>query len=133
MQLSQFQSINAPARVVAGILWLGLGAAGPWILAEPTVTPASGLPLTIGILNLFVAAIIATFSLGYMRADGRSTRYFVTLVALVVPVLAFLFTGNLIILAAAWYMGGQLLAGLIGHAATGRNPMLQPGARGSRS
>ena len=115
MQLSQVQSNNAPSGMVAGILWLGLGAAGAWILTQSAVTPASGLPLAIGILTLFVAAIVATFSLRYMRSDGRSTRFFVSLGALVVSVLAFLFTSNLIVLAAAWCASGFLLAGLIGH------------------
>jgi NADH:ubiquinone oxidoreductase subunit 5 (subunit L)/multisubunit Na+/H+ antiporter MnhA subunit len=115
MQLSQVQSTKAPAWPVAGILWLGLGAVGAGVLAQPTFTKASGLALAIGLLTLFVAAIVATFSLRYMRADGRSTRFFVTLGVLVASVLAFLFTGNLIVLAAAWCASGFLLAGLIGH------------------
>lgn len=115
MQLSQIQSTDAPARAVAGILWLGLGATGAWLLAQPAVTPALGLPLAIGLLTLFVAAIVATFSLRYMRADDRSTRFFVNLSALVASVLAFLFTGNLIVLGIAWCASGWLLAGLIGH------------------
>lgn len=115
MQLFQIQSTNAPARAVAGILWLGIGATGAWLLAQPAVTPALGLPLAIGLLTLFVAAIVATFSLRYMRADDRYTRFFVTLSALVASVLAFLFTGNLIVLGLAWCASGWLLAGLIGH------------------
>lgn len=116
MQLSQVQSTNAPSRVVAGILWLGLGAAGAWILAQPAVTSASGLPLAIGLLTLFVAAIVATFSMRYMRADENSSRFFLTLGALVASVLAFLFAGNLMVLGTAWWVSGWLLARLIGHA-----------------
>lgn len=115
MQISRVQSSNTTGLWVTGILWLALGAAGVWLLAMPTVTPATGLPLAIGLLTLFVAAIVATFSLRYMRADGRSTRFFLTLGALVASVQAFLFTGNLLVLGAAWCASGWLLAALVGH------------------
>lgn len=117
MKLSHVQSTNAPAWPLAGILWLGLGAVGVGILAQPTFARASGLSLAIGLLTLFIAAIVATFSLRYMRADGRSSRFFVALGALVAAVLIFLFTSNLIVLAVAWCASGLLLAGLIGHGA----------------
>lgn len=116
MQLLRVQSSNIPGLLVAGLLWLGFGAAGAWLLAMPAVTPATGLPLAIGLLTLFVAAIVAAFSLRYMRADRHSTRFFLTLGALVAAVLAFLFTGNLLVLGAAWCASGWLLARLIGHA-----------------
>lgn len=116
MQHLQIQSTNAAARPIAGFLWLGLGAAGAWLIAQPAATPASGLPLAIGLLTLLVAAIVTSFSLRYMRADPRPTRFFVTLGVLVFSVLAFLSTANLIVLAGAWCASGWLLARLIGHA-----------------
>ncbi len=115
MQLSQVQSTSAPAWPLAVILWLGLGAVVAGIVTRPDLAEASGLPLAIGLLTLFVAAIVASFSLRYMRADGRSTRFFATLGALVAAVLVLLFTANLIVMAAAWCASGWLLAGLIGH------------------
>lgn len=115
MQFRDQSSANAPGLPVTAMLWLGLGAAA-LALAGPSAPPASGLPLAIGLLTLFVAAIVATFSLRYMRADARSQRFFITLGALVAAVLGFLFTGNLAVLGLAWCISGWLLAALIGHA-----------------
>lgn len=112
MQLSQVQPSNRQGLPVAGVLWLGLLAT---VLAMPALAPAWGLSLALGLLTLFVAAIVATFSLRYMRSDGRSARFFLTLGVLVASVLAFLFTGNLVVLAASWCASGWLLAALIGH------------------
>ena len=102
MQFSQVQSTIAPARLIAGMLWLGFGGIGAWLVLGPAAMPADGLALAIGLLTLFVGAIVATFSVRYMRADVRSSRFFGTLGGLVAAVLAFLFSGNLIVLAAAW-------------------------------
>lgn len=99
---------------VAGLLWLGLGLAALALLAGPAA--ALRMPLALGLLTLFVAAIVASYSLRYMRADRRPGRYFVTLVGLVGLVLAALFTGNVIVLGLAWCTSSQLLAALIGHA-----------------
>lgn len=115
MQQSHVQSTNAAARPVAAMLWLGLAAAAAGVLIRPDFIAGFGLPLAIGLLTLFVAAIVATFSLRYMRADGRPLRFFLTLGGLVTAVLAFLFTDNLALLGAAWCASGVLLAGLIGH------------------
>lgn len=93
MPPSQIKSSGALARPVIGILWLGLAAAGALVLAQTAITPHLGLSLAVGILTLFVAAIVATFSLRYMRADKHSNRYFVTLGAMVVAVLAFFIHG----------------------------------------
>jgi len=116
MQPLRVHSPGKKGFPVTGILWLGLAAAGAWLLATPSVSPYLGLSLAIGVLTLFVAAIVATFSLRYMRADDQSTRFFLTLGALVAAVLAFLFTGNLLVLGIAWCASGWLLAALIGHA-----------------
>lgn len=115
MQQSHVQSTNAAARPVAAMLWLGLAAAAAGVLIRPDFIAGFGLPLAIGLLTLFVAAIVATFSLRYMRADGRPLRFFLTLGGLVTAVLAFLFTDSLALLGAAWCASGVLLAGLIGH------------------
>lgn len=117
MQLLRVRSSNPAGPLVAGLLWLGLGATVVWLVAMPAVTRATGLSLAIALLTLFVAAIVATFSLRFMRADDRSTRFFLTLGALVAAVLAFVFTRNLLVLAAAWCASGWLLAALIGHCA----------------
>ena len=97
------------------VLWLGLAAAGAWLLAKPAAAALQGLPLAIGMLTLFVAAIVASFSLRYMRADAGAQRFFRILGGLVAAVLALLFTGNLLVLVAAWCASGWLLASLIGH------------------
>ena len=115
MRFLAVQSTITPGRAVAGLLWLGLGAAGTAALAGPVLAAGSDLSLALGLLTLFVAAIVATFSLRYMRADAGSDRFFLTLGALVVAVLAFLFTGHLVVLGAAWCASGALLARLIGH------------------
>lgn len=116
MQLSHIQSSTAWARPVAGAIWLALGAASMWLLVGPAITPGLGLPLALALLTLFVAAIVAAFSLRHMRADPRSRRFFLILGALVAAVLTVLFTGNLIVLGMAWCGSGLLLARLIGHA-----------------
>ncbi|QPQ56293.1 hypothetical protein IC614_07915 [Allosphingosinicella flava] len=67
------------------------------------------------ILTLFVAAVVATFSLHYMRADRRSARFFALFGLLTASILVFLFTGNLIVMAVGWCASGQLLAALVGH------------------
>lgn len=114
MQLLRIPSSSNPGLPVAGLLWLGLGAA-VWALAVPLLAPAFGLSLAIGLLTLFVAAIVATFSLRYMRSDRRPARFFLTLGALVAAVLALSFTGSLLVLAGAWCASGWLLAALIEH------------------
>ena len=114
MQVWHKRSSAYAGPVVAGLLWLGLGAGGLAALAQPA--PALRLPLALGLLTLFVAAIVASYSLRYMRADRRPARYFLTLGSLVGAVLAALFTGNLIVLGLAWCASGWLLAALIAHA-----------------
>lgn len=116
MQLSRNQSSSAVALPIVSLLWLGFGAAGAWALAQSGVHTAAALPQAISLLTLFVAATSATFSLRYMRADKRSTRFFGILGMLVAAVLTFLFAGNLLVLGVAWCVSGWLLAMLIGHA-----------------
>ncbi len=120
MQLVQVQSPKSLGAPIAGLfaaslLWLALGAAGICLAAGVAIVPRSGPSSTIAMLTLFVAAVVATFSLRYMRADRRSDRFFLLLAALVGSVLAFLSAGNVAVLAAAWCMSGWLLAALIGH------------------
>lgn len=115
MQFSHIPSSRAAGLTMTVLLWLGLGAAGAWWLAGPAMPDTAGLPLAIALLTLFVAAIVATFSLRYMRATGGSDRFFLALGALVAAVLVLLFTDNLLVLGAAWCASGWLLAGLIGH------------------
>ncbi len=115
MKLSQVLQTNSPGSYVAGILWLGLGTAFIAGTNQLVFEKTASLPTAIGLLTLFVAAIVATFSLRYMRADERPTRFFVTLGTLAVAVLTFLFTNNLILLAAAWCASSWLLTELIGH------------------
>lgn len=119
MQLAQVQSPKSPGApvigpVVVSLLWLTFGAAGVGLAAGGAAV-LSGPSLAIALLTLFVAAVVATFSLRYMRADRRSGRFFLMLVALCGSVLAFLVAGNVVALAAAWCASGWLLAALIGH------------------
>lgn len=116
MQFPQARSISMPGVPVAGILWFSLCALIAWALSDRVATPAAGLATAIGLLTLFVAAIVATFSLRYMRADRQASRFFVKLGLLVASVLGFLVADNLIALGATWCASGWLLAGLIGHA-----------------
>lgn len=112
----QLSGSNIRSRLVAGIFWLGLCAAGIWAIGRPADASASGLSIATGLLTLFVAAIVATFSLRHMRADAHRQRFFLTLSALVGAVLVFLFTNNLVALGISWCASGWLLARLIGHA-----------------
>lgn len=114
MQHLQPRSVNKQGLLVTGLLWLSLAAAA-LVMAIHAFPSKFGVSLAIGLLTLFVAAIVATFSLRYMRSDSRPTRFFLTLGALVASVLAFLFTGNLLVLGVAWCASGWLLAALIGH------------------
>lgn len=127
MQHSIVQPSITPGLPVATLLWLGLGAAsfglltkGPLpggLLPGGALACGLGVPAAIALLTLFVAAVVATFSLRYMRADQRAARFFVTLGLLAASVLTFLFAGNLIVLALAWCASGWLLADLVGHCA----------------
>jgi NAD(P)H-quinone oxidoreductase subunit 5 len=114
MQHLQARSVSKQGLLVTGLLWLSLAAAA-LVMAIHAFPSKFGVSLAIGLLTLFVAAIVATFSLRYMRSDSRPTRFFLTLGALVASVLAFLFTGNLLVLGVAWCASGWLLAALIGH------------------
>ena len=99
-------------------LWAGL-LAPPAILLLQHGPQAGidGLTAAIATLTLFVAAVVATFSLRYMRADRRSGAYFATLALLVSSVLVCVAARNLLALGAAWCASGLLLARLIGHTA----------------
>lgn len=77
--------------------------------------PADGLALTIVLLTLFVAAVVSTFALRYMRADPHRLGFSIRIALLVASVLGFVLAGNLITLALAWCASGVLLARLIGH------------------
>lgn len=95
----------------AGLLWLGFGGA----LAALWVHPAPGLSLALALLTLFVAAVVASFSLRYMRADRDAPQFFLRLTALVAVVLVFLWSTHMLALAVAWCASGWLLARMIGH------------------
>ena len=129
MQTSQIRSTNALAHPVVGVLWLGLGAVVAGLVTRPASADASGPSLTVGLLTLFVAATVATYSLRYMRADPHATGFFARLAALVAAVLTVLYTGNLIVLGIAWCASGWILAGLIGHNPTWH----EAGAAGRRA
>ncbi len=114
MQLLRLETYNNRGLLITGLLWLSLGAAA-CVMAMSSFPSEDGAALAIGLLTLFVAAIVASFSLRYMRSDRHPTRFFLTLGALVTSVLTLLFTQNLLVLAAAWCASGWLLASLIGH------------------
>ncbi|MDT0575969.1 proton-conducting transporter membrane subunit [Croceicoccus sp. F390] len=102
--------------VVTGALWLGLAVMTLLSIAAAIGSVAiTKLSLALGVLTLFVGAIAASFSARYMRADGHRQAFFLLMLALIGAVLAFLFAGNLIVLALAWLASGWLLARLIGH------------------
>lgn len=115
MQLPATMPFRRPALTVTSLLWFAL-AATTAIAVYPALAPASGLALAIALLTLFVGAIVASFSLRYMRADQRRTRFFLMLGGLVAAVLAFVFSGNVVLLGVAWCASGLLLAAMIGHA-----------------
>jgi len=117
MQRVQTQSSKVAERSIVGLIWLALVALVTAVAAQDAYLAGSGLSVAIGLLTIFVAATVATFSLRYMRSDPQSRRFFLTLGALVIAVLAFLFTGNLLVFALAWTASGVLLAKLIGHQA----------------
>lgn len=101
------------ATILTAALWSGLAAA--LATAQLPGSPLHGVPLAIGLLTLAIAAIVATFSLRYMRTDARRGRFFASLAALAGTVFAFVITGNLMLFGAAWCASGWLLAALIGH------------------
>lgn len=117
MQISWSQPDIKPGTAVTALLWLGLAAAGTWLLQKAASAPPLGMPIVIAILTLFVAAVASSFSLRYMRADTGSKRFFLILGALVAAVLTLLCSGNLLVLATGWCASGLLLAELIGHSA----------------
>ncbi|MBC2669683.1 proton-conducting transporter membrane subunit [Novosphingobium piscinae] len=105
-------------RLLATALWSAfalLGAATAVLQGPPA--GMTGLETVIALLTLFVAAIVTTFSLRYMRADRRPGRYFTQVGLLVGSVLLFALAGNVIVLAAGWVASGLLLAQLVGHEA----------------
>jgi len=112
----------AAGRSLALVLWLGfagLALALGLLLAGGTL-PAGigslpGLSAVIGLLTLFVAAIVVTFSLRYMRADRRPAAYFGGIALLIASVMLFVFARHLVVLGIGWLASGVLLARLIGH------------------
>lgn len=104
-----------PPLLVTGTLWGGLGALGLWFGLAPGAV--SGPQALIALATLFIGAIVATFSLRFMRSDPRRSSYFATMLALVLSVLGFVLAGDLVVFALAWVASGLLLARLIGHAA----------------
>ncbi len=115
MQPVHTQPNKVSERSIVGLIWLALFGLAAWVGAQAAYRIVPGLSVAIGLLTLFVAATVATFSLRYMRADRQSRRFFLTLGGLVVAVLGFVFTSNLLVFAAAWLASGVLLADLIGH------------------
>ena len=109
-------------RGLALVLWLAFGGLAT-TLGTLIVTgrgylgsdASTGLSAVIGLLTLFVAAIVVTFSLRYMRADRRPDAYFGGIAMLVASVLLFVLSGHLAVLGAGWLASGVLLARLIGH------------------
>jgi NADH:ubiquinone oxidoreductase subunit 5 (subunit L)/multisubunit Na+/H+ antiporter MnhA subunit len=106
---------SLPGQLVAVSLWLVLTIEGAEVLLRGAPAGLPPLSLAIGALTLFVAAVVATFSLRYMRADPHQGRYYARLGLLAASVLAFVTSQNLIVLGIAWLASGVLLAALIGH------------------
>lgn len=103
-------------RIAAAGLWSAFaGGVALCLLASAGVVHADGLSLLLVLLTSFVAAIVTTFSIRYLRADPRPRAYAVQVVLLVSCVLAFVASGEVVLFAASWLASGQLLASLIGH------------------
>ncbi len=117
MQHAKLWKAASPGRMISCGLWAALAAIVAWLLAFPSVAQETGVSLPIALLTLFVGAIVASFSLRYMRSDQRSTRFFLVLGLLVASVLVTVFSANLLILASAWCLSSVLLAKLVGHCA----------------
>jgi NADH:ubiquinone oxidoreductase subunit 5 (subunit L)/multisubunit Na+/H+ antiporter MnhA subunit len=130
LELPHSHPSRAPAIAVTSLLWIGLCAGLVALVAMPAAVAANALAVWIALLTLFVAAIVGTFSLRYMRSDRRGFRYFASIGALVGAVLAVLFTDSLPVLALAWCFSGWLLANLIGH--SGNWPEARAAARRAR-
>ncbi|WP_298198967.1 proton-conducting transporter membrane subunit [Novosphingobium sp.] len=112
----------AAGRSLALVLWFGFAGLaltlGLLLVGGTLPTVIGGLPglsAVIGLLTLFVAAIVVTFSLRYMRADRRPAAYFGGIALLIASVMLFVFSRNLIVLGVGWLASGVLLARLIGH------------------
>lgn len=95
-------------------LWLGL--AGLMLWGWLGGSSSSGSQLLLGLLTLFVSAIVASFSLRYMRGNPRRNGYFAGLGTLAAAVLVFVLTDSVLIFALGWLASGIMLARLIGHA-----------------
>ena len=117
MQHSRLQQTVSTGLMISCVLWAGLAASVAWMFAFPSLGRDIGVSLSIGMLTLFVGAIVSSFSLRYMRSDQRSTRFFLMLGLLVASVLITVFSANLLILAVAWCTSSVLLAKLVGHCA----------------
>ncbi len=117
MQHSRFQQTVSTGLMISCVLWAGLAASVAWMFAFPSLGKEIGVSLSIGMLTLFVGAIVSSFSSRYMRSDQRSTRFFLMLGLLVASVLITVFSANLLILALAWCTSSVLLAKLVGHCA----------------
>lgn len=106
------RSVHRHSQILSGSLWTGLAV----VLAGAAWRGLPGMPLwPLAALTLFVAAVVATFSLRYMRADGRRSAFNGLLAILAASALAFVLTDNLAIFAAAWVTSGLLLARLVAH------------------
>ena len=101
------------SRLVTAALWLGLAALA--LILAAAQTALSGMQGLIGLLTLFIGAIVATFSQRFMRGDAQRERFFGLLGLLVAAVLVLTLAGNVVVFALGWVASGLLLARLIGH------------------
>lgn len=113
---SAVRASAAASRILALVLWSGLAVGAVFAAAASTRgTPPDAVATVIGLLTLFVAATVVSFSRRYMRADSRPAHYFGQVALLVASVLVFVFAADLVTLAVGWCVSGVLLARLIGH------------------
>jgi NADH:ubiquinone oxidoreductase subunit 5 (subunit L)/multisubunit Na+/H+ antiporter MnhA subunit len=109
------------------LLWSGVLAL-PALAFGATWASPDGLSTAIATLTLLVGAVVASFSLRYMRADPLRDTYWLMIALLLASVLTFTLTSNIAAFALAWIASGLLLARLIGHA-SGRSDARQAARR----
>jgi len=117
--LSYFSALVAASGFLAMLsLYGSQGTVSmPWIpvLGINLTFHVDGLATLMGLLVTGVGTLVMAYSSGYMKEDGRKTKYYTSLLAFMGSMLGVVFAGDLILLFVFWELTSVTSFMLIGH------------------
>ncbi len=109
-------------RLAAAAGWTSVGLTALLVILSIAGLPSrgaffafDGLAALISVLIVLVGAVVLQFSVRYMRGDPDLKAYTARVALAVASMLVVASAADLVVLLAAWVIGGQVLARLIGH------------------